>query len=124
MNLNDEFPYTKGLSILLLQIGTTPTLASKLNLPQQVVITDQPIAAFNAIIISATDVTIQQKINAAMKYKDVTQQQLADEFGISQQAMGKRLKTGKFTTSELEKIAARLGCKYISYFEFDENTRI
>ena len=65
MNLNDEFPYTKGLSILLLQIGTTPTLASKLNLPQQVVITDQPIAAFNAIIISATDVTIQQKINAS-----------------------------------------------------------
>jgi transcriptional regulator with XRE-family HTH domain len=70
------------------------------------------------------DITIQQKITAAMKYKGITQQQLADAFGISQQAMGKRLKTGKFTIAELEKIAKVMECKYISYFEFDENTRI
>lgn len=68
-------------------------------------------------------ITIQQKIDAARAYKGVTQQQLADVFNISVQAMGQRLKTGKFTDEELQKIASVLNAKYISYFEFDDGTK-
>lgn len=68
-------------------------------------------------------ITIQQKIDAARAYKGITQQQLADAFGITVQAMGQRLKTGKFTQEELEKIAKVLDAKYQSYFEFSDGTR-
>ena len=68
-------------------------------------------------------ITIQQKIDAARAYKGVTQQQLADAFGITVQAMGQRLKTGKFTQQELEKIASVLDAKYQSYFEFSDGTK-
>lgn len=68
-------------------------------------------------------ITIQQKIDAARAYKGVTQQQLADAFGITVQAMGQRLKTGKFTQTELEKIANVLDAKYQSYFEFSDGTK-
>jgi len=37
--------------------------------------------------------------------------------------MGQRLKTGKFTQSELEKIASVLDAKYQSYFEFSDGTK-
>ena len=69
------------------------------------------------------EITIQQKIDAARSYKGVTQQQLADAFGITVQAMGQRLKTGKFTQLELEKIASVLDAKYKSYFEFSDGTK-
>ena len=68
--------------------------------------------------------TIQQKIDAARAYKGINQKQLADAFGISVQAMGQRLKTGKFTDEDIQKIARVLNAKYVSYFEFDDGTRI
>lgn len=44
--------------------------------------------------------------------------------GKSSQAFGQRMKTGKFTTAELEQIAEAMGAKYVCYFEFPDGTRI
>lgn len=52
-----------------------------------------------------------------------TQQEIASAFGISQQAFSQRLKTGKFTQEELEKIVEIMGCKYISCFQFPDGNR-
>lgn len=46
--------------------------------------------------------------------------ELADRFGISQPNMTQRLKRGKFTKEELQKIANILGCEYISEFIFSD----
>lgn len=35
-----------------------------------------------------------------------------------------RIKTGKFPTSDLERIAEALGAKYVSYFEFPDGTQV
>ena len=68
-------------------------------------------------------ITIQQKISGAMAASGKTQQEIASAFEISQQAFSQRLKTGKFTQEELEKIANIIGCKYKSYFEFPDGTQ-
>lgn len=68
-------------------------------------------------------ITIQQKISGAMGASGKTQQEIASAFGISQQAFSQRLKTGKFTQQELEKMAAIMGCKYISCFQFPDGTQ-
>ena len=53
-----------------------------------------------------------------------TQQEIATAFGISQQAFSQRVKTGKFTQEELEKMAGIMGCKYVCQFEFEDGTII
>lgn len=45
---------------------------------------------------------------------------LAKAFGISQPGFTQRMKTGKFTKEELEKIANILGCEYFSCFRFPD----
>ena len=50
--------------------------------------------------------------------------ELGLKMGMSQQNFSKRLKVGKFTQEELEKMADILGCKYISCFEFPNGSRI
>ncbi len=69
------------------------------------------------------NITMQQKINGAMAASGKTQQEIASNFGISQQAFSQRLKTGKFTQEELEKIASIMGCKYLSCFQFPDGTQ-
>lgn len=44
--------------------------------------------------------------------------------GMSQQSISKRLKTGKFTKSELEQMAEILGAKFVLRFEFPDGTVI
>lgn len=46
--------------------------------------------------------------------------ELAESFGISQSGFSQRMKTGKFTRQEMEKIANILGCEYISEFRFSD----
>lgn len=43
---------------------------------------------------------------------------------MSQQTFSSRLKVGKFTQEELEKMASILGCKYHSFFEYDNGSKI
>lgn len=69
-------------------------------------------------------VTNAQKIKMALAYKNMSESELARQFGSSPQAFNQRMKTDKFTTADLEKIAAILGAKYIFSFEFEDGTKI
>ncbi len=69
--------------------------------------------------------TIQQKIDMACSYINISRAELARRLGYkTAQAFQKRYQTGKFTIEELEEIGKVIGCKYVSYFEFEDNTKI
>lgn len=68
--------------------------------------------------------TIQQKIQMAMTYAKVTQEDMAKALGVTQGTFSQRLKTGKFSDSDFEIIANTLKAKYISGFEFEDGTKI
>ncbi len=69
-------------------------------------------------------ITIQQRVKAACDIAGITLTELAEKMGMSQQSMSNRLKTGKFKQEELEAMAKAMNCKYISFFEFLDGTRI
>lgn len=54
----------------------------------------------------------------------MTQTELGRRMGMSQQSMSARLKTGKFTQEELEQMARIMDCEYVSYFQFENGSRI
>ena len=68
--------------------------------------------------------TVQQKIKLALAYSNVSESELARRFGSSPQAFNQRMKTGKFTAEDLEKIAEAIGAKYFFGFEFDDGTKV
>ena len=68
--------------------------------------------------------TIRQKISCACLQVGISQTELAKRLDMSQQNLSKRLKVGKFSEKELQQIANALGCKYHSYFEFADGTKI
>lgn len=68
--------------------------------------------------------TLQQKVKAACDVAGISVTELGKRMGMSQQSISNRLKTGKFTKEELEQMADALGCKYVSYFEFEDGTKI
>ena len=68
---------------------------------------------------------IPMKIKLAETYAGVSEAELARRFGCkSQQALIQRMKTGKFSTAELDKIAELLGAKFEFSFVFPDGTRI
>lgn len=68
--------------------------------------------------------TIQQKIEMACTVSGKDQKQLAKSFGISQSAWSQRMKTGKFSDKDFDKIAEVLGAEYFSGFKFPDGTTI
>lgn len=54
----------------------------------------------------------------------MTQTEFAKRMGMSQQTFSSRLKVGKFTQEELEKMAVIMGCEYTSAFIFPNGNRI
>lgn len=68
--------------------------------------------------------TTQQKIKACLDLSGMTITDLAVKMGTSQQNLSKRLKVGKFTQEELEKMAALMGCEYKSSFVFSDGNII
>ena len=69
--------------------------------------------------------TLQQKIDMAISYNgNITKKEIAERLGTSPQSFGQRLKIGKFTQEELEKMAAIMGAEYISYFKFPDGNKI
>ena len=64
--------------------------------------------------------TIKQRIKIACIKSDLSLTDLALKFGLSPSAFTQRLQRGKFTKSDLTKIAEILGCKYKSCFRFDD----
>ena len=67
---------------------------------------------------------ISTKIKLALTYAKISEAELARRIGTSSQALGQRLKTGKFTSEELEKIATVIGAKYSCCFKFQDGTEI
>ena len=65
-----------------------------------------------------------QKIKMALAYKNMSESELARAIGTSPQAFNQRMKTGKFTSEDLEKIGAAIGAKYFFGFEFEDGTKI
>ena len=67
---------------------------------------------------------ISKQINMACVYAGISQSELARRIGTSPQALNNRLKTGKFTREELDKIAQALGCTLVLAFVFDDGTKV
>lgn len=67
---------------------------------------------------------INQKIRTVMLLQDITITELAKKLGVSQPTMTNRLKTGKFSLEEYERIASALGVDFHLYFELPNGTKI
>lgn len=76
----------------------------------------------NGLIISAN--STGDEIKNACEYADMTATDLGRKMGITQPAISRRLKTGKFTHDELKMIATMIGCEYESKFEFENGVQI
>lgn len=68
--------------------------------------------------------TVSQKIKMALAFKNMSEAELARQINTSPSAFNQRMKTGKFTSEELEKIAAALGAVYSFSFRFPDGTEI
>lgn len=67
---------------------------------------------------------IPTKIRMAQTYANTSGAELARKLGTTPQALGQRMKTGKFSTEELNKIADALGAEFICAFRFPDGTDI
>ena len=68
--------------------------------------------------------TISQKIKMALAYKVMSEADLAGAVGSSPQAFNQRMKTGKFSSEEMEKIAEAMEANYYFGFEFKDGTKV
>lgn len=68
--------------------------------------------------------TISQKIKMALAYKGMSEAELARSIGTSPQAFNQRMKTGKFSSDEMNKIAQVLGAEYYFGFQFPDGTKV
>ena len=68
--------------------------------------------------------TISQKIKMALAYKSMSEAELARSIGTSPSAFNQRMKTGKFSSEEMEKIAHVLGGSWRAEFVFADGTII
>lgn len=67
---------------------------------------------------------IPKKIKMAEAYADVSEAELARRLGTSSQAFGQRMRTGKFNSEDLEKIATALGAEFVCCFKFPDGSEI
>ena len=71
---------------------------------------------------SGTDITT--KIKLAEAYTQTSEAELARRMGTTSQAFGQRMKTGKWSDEDLNKIAVALGCEIVVEFRFPDGTVI
>lgn len=69
-------------------------------------------------------ITIKQKIKAACDVAGMSATELGRQMGMSQQNFSKRLKNGKFSKMEYERMAEILGAEFVFRFEFPDGTKI
>ncbi len=67
---------------------------------------------------------IPTKIRLAETYVKISEAELARRIGTTPQALSQRMKTGKFSSSDLEKIASALGGEFVCCFRFPDGTEI
>ena len=68
--------------------------------------------------------TIQQKIDMACSYAGISKAELARRIGSNINAFSQRLKTGKFSDEDFEKISKAIGAEYFSCFRFPDGKEI
>ena len=68
--------------------------------------------------------TVPQKIKMALAYKNMSESDLARAIGTSPQAFNQRMKTGKFSSEDLERIGEAMGGKFFFGFEFPDGTKV
>ena len=68
--------------------------------------------------------TNAKKIKMSLAFIGMSEAALAREIGTTPQAFNQRIKTDKFTSEELARIASALGAVYTAFFEFPDGTRI
>lgn len=79
----------------------------------------------SAIFITEVEtMNIKQKVLVACDIAGISMTELGRRLGMSQQSMTNRLKTGKFTQEELEKMGEALGCTYKSGFYFPDGNKV
>lgn len=69
-------------------------------------------------------ITIKQKVEIACSMAGISVTELGRRLGMSQQSMSNRLKTGKFTQEELERMGKALGAEYRSGFYFPDGNKV
>jgi len=67
---------------------------------------------------------IPTKIRLAEAYADISEAELARRIGTTSQAFGQRMKTGKFSSAELAKIAEAMGAEFVFSFRFKNGEEI
>ena len=67
---------------------------------------------------------IPKKIKLATAYAGISEAELARRVGSSSQAFGQRMKTGKFSAAELDKIAEALGAEFVCAFKFPNGDEV
>lgn len=60
----------------------------------------------------------------ALAYKGMSEAELARSIGTSPSAFNQRMKTGKFSSEEMDKIAEALGAEYYFGFQFADGTKV
>ena len=67
---------------------------------------------------------IPKKIKLATTYAGISEAELDRRVGSSSQAFGQRMKTGKFSSAELDKIAEALGAEFVCAFKFPNGDEV
>ena len=67
---------------------------------------------------------ISTKIKLAETYAKMSEAELARKMGTTSLAFGQRIKTGKFSSADLDAIASALGAEFVCYFKFPDGTEI
>ena len=67
---------------------------------------------------------IPTKIKMSETYAGIKEAELARRLETTSQAFGQRMKTGRFTSADLDKIAAALGAEFVCYFKFPDGTEV
>jgi len=69
------------------------------------------------------EITIKQKIESACAMAGITVTELGRQMGMSQPNFSSRLKVGKFSQMELERMAEIMGCEWHSFFLFSNGNK-
>lgn len=69
-------------------------------------------------------VDITKKIRAAAAYLEISQAELARRLNMSPAAFNQRMKTGKWSSADLEHIASALGAEFVCSFVFPDGQEI
>lgn len=67
---------------------------------------------------------IKTKVKMAEACAGISESELAKRLETSPQALNQRLKTGKFTSEDLDRIASALGAELIFKFRFPDGTEV